>query len=257
MKFWPLILGTTLLAGSGCVHYRPQPLAPEKSANQLESRRLDDAGLKAFISTNSSPAPEVWPLEKWDLDSLTLAAFYFHPSLEVARAQWQLAEAGVKTAGGRPNPTLTVTPQYNTTTFVPSPWGPSVSVDLPIETAGKRGKRIAHDGGEKRHAHRIGRDRGKAAIHRDRLCRKASHGIAHTRHSEDGAERRQHLRQQRSPADHIHQAPAFLQRRDHVLSKANARYQNGNDRAQCEGNQGGLSGIEQWFAPDDDGLQRE
>jgi outer membrane protein TolC len=143
MKFWPLILGTTLLATTGCVHYRSHPLAPEKSATQLEARRLDDAGLKAFVSTNSNPAPETWPLEKWDLETLTLAAFYFHPDLAVARAQWQLAAAGVKTAGGRPNPTLTVTPQYNTTTFVPSPWGPSVSFDLPIETAGKRGKRIA------------------------------------------------------------------------------------------------------------------
>ncbi|MDR3456163.1 MAG: TolC family protein [Verrucomicrobiae bacterium] len=143
MKFWPIILGTTLLAGSGCMHYQPRPLAPEKSAALLESRRLDDAGLGVFISTNSHPAPAAWPLEKWDQDSLTLAAFYFHPDLAVARAQWQLAEAGVKTAGGRPNPTLTVTPQYNTTTFVPSPWGPSVSFDLPVETAGKRGKRIA------------------------------------------------------------------------------------------------------------------
>jgi outer membrane protein TolC len=141
MKFWPLILGTTMLAG--CAHYQPHPLAPEKSAAQLESRRLDDAGLEKFLMTNCVPPPENWPLEKWGLNSLTLAAFYFHPSLTVARAQWQLAEAAVKTAGGRPNPTLSVSPQYNTTTTVPSPWAPSVNFDIPIETMGKRGKRIA------------------------------------------------------------------------------------------------------------------
>ncbi len=141
MKFWPLILGTTLL--SGCAHYQSHPLASEKSAAQLESRRLDDAGLKKFFVTNSISTPESWPLAKWDLNSLTLAAFYFHPDLTVARAQWQLAEAGMKTAGGRPNPTVTVTPQYNSSTSIPTPWGPSVSFDLPIETAGKRGKRIA------------------------------------------------------------------------------------------------------------------
>jgi len=128
---------------AGCAHYQSRPLAPEKSAAELESRRLDDAGLKKFLATNSVPAPESWPLAKWNLNSLTLAAFYFHPDLAVARAQWQLAEAGVKTAGGRPNPTLSVSPQYNSTTFVPSPWGPSINLDIPIETMGKRSKRIA------------------------------------------------------------------------------------------------------------------
>ena len=141
MKFWSLILGTVLLAG--CAHYQSRPLAPEKSAAQLEARRLDDAGLKQFFATNAVPTPETWPLGRWDFNSLTLAAFYFHPNLAVARAQWQLAEAGVKTAGGRPNPTLSVTPTYNTTTLTPSPWSPSVNLDIPIETMGKRGKRIA------------------------------------------------------------------------------------------------------------------
>jgi len=133
----------TALALTGCAHFDPHPLAPEKSAAQLESRRLDDSGLKSFFVQNTGHAPETWPLEEWDLNSLTIAAFYYHPDLAVARAQWQLAEAGVKTAAGLPNPTLIVTPEYNTTTLVPSPWGPSASLDLPIETAGKRGKRIA------------------------------------------------------------------------------------------------------------------
>lgn len=75
---------------------------------------------------------------------LTLAAFYYHPSLEVARAQWHVAQAGVKTAGGMPNPTLTVTPGYDTSFMSGvNPWFPGVDLDLPIETAGKRGKRIS------------------------------------------------------------------------------------------------------------------
>jgi cobalt-zinc-cadmium efflux system outer membrane protein len=144
MKFWPIVLGMTLLAGSGCVHYRPHPLVPEKSAAQLESRRLDDAGLKAFVSTNSNPAPETWPPVKWDLNSLTLVAFYFHPSLEVARAQWLVAQAGTKTAGARPNPSVSFSPGYDSQ--IPgnySPWLVPVTFDVPIETAGKRSKRIA------------------------------------------------------------------------------------------------------------------
>lgn len=127
---------------TGCAHYRAQPLAPDKTAAQLDARRLDDAGLRKFIETNSAPVA-AWPKTNWNFSELTLVAFYFHPSLEVARDQWLAARAGVKTAGARPNPSFTAAPEYNTTTDVPSPWGPMFSLDLPIETAGKRGKRVA------------------------------------------------------------------------------------------------------------------
>jgi outer membrane protein TolC len=78
------------------------------------------------------------------LDTLTMAAFYFQPSLDIARAQWGVAQAGLKTAGGRPNPILSAVPGYtvNPGTAV-SPWIPLVSLDIPIETAGKRNYRIA------------------------------------------------------------------------------------------------------------------
>jgi outer membrane protein TolC len=129
---------------AGCVHYQPQPLAPEKSAAQLDARRLDNAGLKNFVATNCPGKVVGWPPQKWDLDSLTLAAFYFHPDLAVARAQWLVAEAGAKTAGARPNPSVTATPSYDSgISGNPSPWLIPVSLDIPIETAGKRGKRLA------------------------------------------------------------------------------------------------------------------
>jgi cobalt-zinc-cadmium efflux system outer membrane protein len=78
------------------------------------------------------------------LNSLTLAAFYFHPDLEVARAQWRVAEAGALTAGARPNPSVSASPGYDG--GIPgnySPWLIPVTLDIPIETAGKRAKRIA------------------------------------------------------------------------------------------------------------------
>ena len=129
---------------AGCARFQPQPLAPEKTAAQLESRRLDDAGLKKFLEKNLGHELETWPLPAWNLNSLTLAAFYFHPDLDVARAQWRVAEAGVKTAGAHPNPSVSVTPGYDSQ--IPgnySPWLVPVTFDVPIETAGKRAKRIA------------------------------------------------------------------------------------------------------------------
>jgi outer membrane protein TolC len=142
LKIWPLFCG--VVAVTGCAHFQPQPLSPEKSAAQFDLRRLDNAGLNTFLTHQLGNPPPHWPLEKWDLNSLTLAAFYFHPDLEVARAQWRLAEAGALTAGARPNPSVSFSPGYDG--GIPgnySPWLIPVTLDIPIETAGKRGKRIA------------------------------------------------------------------------------------------------------------------
>jgi outer membrane protein TolC len=132
------------IISAGCAHFQPQPIAPEKTAAQLEARRLADAGLKKFLEQNLGHELKNWPETNWDLPELTLVAFYYHPSLEVARAQWNVASAGLKTAGARPNPSVTVTPGYDSQ--IPgnySPWLVPVTFDLPMETAGKRGKRIA------------------------------------------------------------------------------------------------------------------
>lgn len=137
--FFPL-----LIFAAGCVHYSPQPLAPEQTAAQFESRRLDNPGLIKFLEQNLGRELKNWPATTWDFSELTLVAFYFHPSLEVARAQWLVASAGLKTAGARPNPSVSVTPGYDSQ--IPgnySPWLVSATFDMPIETAGKRGKRLA------------------------------------------------------------------------------------------------------------------
>jgi outer membrane protein, heavy metal efflux system len=138
------VAALALLLAPGCVHYQPKPLAPTRTASNLQSRTLTDAGLMTFIETNAPGRVKNWPTEKWDFDRLTLAAFYYHPSLDVARAQWHVAQAGVKTAGGRPKPTLTVTPGYDVSALSGvNPWFPAVNFDIPIETAGKRAKRIS------------------------------------------------------------------------------------------------------------------
>jgi outer membrane protein TolC len=74
---------------------------------------------------------------------LTLAAFCYQPSLAVARATWAEAQAGVVTAGARPNPTLSFMPQYVFNPAGEPPWVHTLTLDIPIETAGKRGARIA------------------------------------------------------------------------------------------------------------------
>jgi len=133
-----------VIALNGCQRFRPEPLSAARGAAALEPRSLSDPRLKEFLEKNLDRDLNEWPLTRWDFGTLTLAAFYFHPSLDVARAQWNIAKAGVISAGGRPNPTIGLIPEYS---FNPpggvSPWLPSVTFDVPIETAGKRGHRVA------------------------------------------------------------------------------------------------------------------
>lgn len=141
MKRWAITL--TAAALCGCVHYQPQPLDAAKSAEEFELHRLAGDALRAYLEKHLGRELTNWPGQHWNLELLTLTAFYYQPSLDVARARWAVATAGKTTAAGRPNPTLSVVPGYNTTTTIPSPWFVTPSLDIPIETAGKRGYRVA------------------------------------------------------------------------------------------------------------------
>jgi len=136
-------LGVLIVVLAGCASYTPRPLAPADTAAAFETRTLADPGLEAFVGSNLKREVTPWPPAAWDLPLLTLAALYDNPELDVVRAQWQAAQAGEITAGARPNPTLAIGTQYNSTTTTPSPWTLGFSLDFPIETAGKRGYRVA------------------------------------------------------------------------------------------------------------------
>ena len=132
-----------LAAATSCRRFQPAPLSPADSARALESRSLADPELRALFERVLPGGAPRWPIEQWDLGTLTVAALYYNPSLEVARAQWRVAEAGIATAGARPNPTLSITPQYVANAAMGMPmWDITSALDWPIETAGKRGRRI-------------------------------------------------------------------------------------------------------------------
>lgn len=139
---WMLRLGM-LATLAGCAHYEPKPLSAERSAAAWQARSLGDDGLRVFIETNLGPRLANWPTPVWDLRLLTLAAFYYHPDLDVARAKWGVARAGVVTAGERPNPGVSFTANYVTpTTAGANPWILQPGFSIPIETFGKRGYRL-------------------------------------------------------------------------------------------------------------------
>jgi cobalt-zinc-cadmium efflux system outer membrane protein len=134
MQIVPLF-GVFLLAGCAMRRYQPSPIVAGATASQFESRSLADDGLRSYEEENlNQPVP--WPPKTWNLQTLSLAALYFNPALDIARARVARADAAVVTAGARPNPTLGISPG------VPSPYLFTLDFAVPIETAGKRGYRV-------------------------------------------------------------------------------------------------------------------
>ncbi|TAN27178.1 MAG: TolC family protein [Castellaniella sp.] len=134
-----LIVFITLTGLAGCTTYHPEPITPDRLARQFEQRSLAGEKLHTFIARESGHDVTPWPPTTWNRRLLTLAAFYYNPTLDLARAQWNTARTGIGVADTSPNPILQLPFQHSTPNPGPgSPftWGPSL--DITIETAHKR-----------------------------------------------------------------------------------------------------------------------
>src|SRR5207302_4711812 len=116
--------------------YTPAPIVASATASRFQSRNLANDGLRAFEERNLSHPVSSWPPRSWDLQTLSLAAVYFNPALDLARARLATAEGAVVTARARPNPTFDFVPG------VPTPYLLTQDFLFAIETAGKRGRRV-------------------------------------------------------------------------------------------------------------------
>lgn len=133
-----LALSVAVALLGACAHFQSRPIAPASVLERLDARTLSDPDL----ARAAEPAHLVatWPPDVWDLQTLTVAALYYHPDLELARASWAVARAGLITAGERPNPGVSTGPGYNSSTPARTitPWILNFDLDFTIETAGKR-----------------------------------------------------------------------------------------------------------------------
>ncbi|TFB38114.1 TolC family protein [Pseudomonas sp. F01002] len=136
MRMHKLCFITVVMLLTGCASYQPQPLAPLKMMAAYEERTLTNPELQRFITAHR---PNTTPL--WSLNTLTLAAYYYSPELDAVRAMFASGEAATETANQRPNPSLSVPLQYADQPI--KPWTYGLALDIPIETAGKRGYRVA------------------------------------------------------------------------------------------------------------------
>ena len=136
-------IGYLMMVVAGCVQYQPRPISAPANLESIESRTLDNPDLATFLRTNQHVS--AWPPKSWDVQTLSLVGFYYNPDLAVARADWAVARAAGISAGERPNPNASVGPGFNSTTPASemTPWILSLDLDFTIETAGKKGYRIA------------------------------------------------------------------------------------------------------------------
>src|SRR5690606_6948888 len=83
------------------------------------------------------------PLSQWGQQELVLSALYFHPELDVARAEWRAAQAAEITSGEKQNPGISgLLENHSETAGGTYPWTYGLAIDIPIETGGKRQARI-------------------------------------------------------------------------------------------------------------------
>ncbi len=135
-----LLLAAVSTAGCALRSYQPAPLDPGASASAYESRTIDLEPLREYLGAHGVDVRE-WPLRRWDLAALTLVAFYYHPDVEVARAQARAARAD--TAVATQHPPFGVVPalEHHTATSDQnsSPWSAGFEIDIPI-AGGSTGK---------------------------------------------------------------------------------------------------------------------
>ncbi len=133
---------STVLAACSFQKYVAKPIEPVVNAAKFELKDPSSKTFTEYLLSNGYTAEQL-PIQRWGLDELTYSALFFHPSLDVARAQWRAAQTSEARAAQRPIPTLNGSLAHsNDSDPTKKPFAFGLSIDLPIETANKRNIRI-------------------------------------------------------------------------------------------------------------------
>ncbi len=136
------IVFSTFFVACSYQKYQSKPIEPSAYVAKFELKDPTGASFTQYLLNHGYPAERL-PVQSWGLDELTYCALFFHPSLEVARAQWRAAQSSEKIAGERPLPTLSGNIAHsNDPDPAKKPFALGLSIDLPVETANKRDIRI-------------------------------------------------------------------------------------------------------------------
>ena len=138
-----ILLSLSLTAGGcGFQAYIAKPIKPDETIQKLESQSPESVQFQEYLIAQNYPQNQ-FPIKEWGLTELTYSALFFHPDLNVARAQWRAAQSTEITAAQRPELGVNAEAQKHSKADGVSPWTYSLGIDVPIVTAGKREAKIA------------------------------------------------------------------------------------------------------------------
>jgi len=137
-KIFTASISCCLLFACATEKYEAKPLSVEKTTAKIVAKDPANEDFKNYLIKQGYQASEL-PFTVWGLDELTLCALYFHPKLDIAKAQLALANAAIDSAGLKQNPTLNANLAHsNQANGDKRPWAYGLNVEIPIETGNKR-----------------------------------------------------------------------------------------------------------------------
>ena len=132
------LLSILLSGGCATYQYEARPLDSGQIAREFTDRTLADSGLKEYLAQYEYTVNQ-WPLAEWDINALTLAAYYFHPNLQVAIREYNKANIHMEFVNQRPNPEISIPLEYHSDTEDgKSPWTIGLLFDFILERPAKR-----------------------------------------------------------------------------------------------------------------------
>lgn len=137
-----IVVLATLLTGCAYQSYTAKPLDIQAISTEFRARDPFGQEFQSYLKSQGY-ADDQLPPKNWGLSELTYSALYFHSDLDVARATWRASQAAEQTAALRPLPGISGDIEnHSDTDNGVSPWTFGLTIDLPIETGGKRQARI-------------------------------------------------------------------------------------------------------------------
>lgn len=130
------------MTGCSFQKYVAKPVEPAKYITKFEQKDPSSAEFYQYLLNNGFAADRL-PIQEWGLDELTYCALFFHPSLDVARTQWRLAQTAETTAAKHAAPSINGNIAHSDDSDpTKKPFALGLSIDIPIETANKHDLRI-------------------------------------------------------------------------------------------------------------------
>lgn len=130
------------LSSCNFIEYRPKPIDTAVNTAKFANKDPSNQDFQQYLRNNGYAENDL-PLKQWGLDELTYCALFFHPSLDLARAQWRATESAVGVAKERLLPTVKTQLENSSNPGVGnSPFAFGLAIDIPLETSNKRNIRI-------------------------------------------------------------------------------------------------------------------